>query len=42
MDMETYEVFELDIPDDMKGQIQAGAETNYFEVVGIKTLKQLK
>lgn len=42
MDMETYEVFELDIPEEMKGQIQAGTETNYFEVVGIKTLKQLK
>jgi translation initiation factor 5A len=42
MDMETYEVFELDIPDDMKGQVQAGTEMNYFEVVGIKTLKQLK
>lgn len=42
MDMETYEVFELDIPEDMKGQVQAGTEMNYFEVVGIKTLKQLK
>lgn len=42
MDMETYEVFELDIPEDMKETIKAGIETNYYEVVGIKTLKQLK
>lgn len=42
MDMETYEVFELDIPEDMKEAIKAGTETNYFEIVGIKTLKQLK
>jgi len=42
MDMETYEVFELDIPEDMKSTIKAGIETNYFEIVGIKTLKQLK
>ena len=42
MDMETYEVFELDIPEDMKETIKAGTETNYFEIVGIKTLRQLK
>jgi len=42
MDMETYEVFELDIPEDMKSTIKAGIDTNYFEIVGIKTLKQLK
>jgi translation initiation factor 5A len=42
MDMETYEVFELDIPEEMKGQVKAGTEMNYFDVVGIKTLKQLK
>lgn len=42
MDMETYEVFELDIPEELKGQVNAGTEMNYFEVVGIKTLRQLK
>lgn len=42
MDMETYDVFELDIAEDMKGQVNAGTEINYFEVLGIKTLKQLK
>src|SRR4030042_2277945 len=42
MDMETYEVFALEIAEDMKGQVHGGTEINYFEVLGIKTLKQLK
>ena len=42
MDMKTYEVFELPIPEELKGKIQASKEINYFEIVGIKTLKQIK
>jgi len=42
MDMQSYEVFELPVPEELKGTIQAGVEINYFEVVGIKTLKQIK
>ena len=42
MDMESYEVFELPIPEEMKGQLNEGGETPYFELVGIKTLKQIK
>jgi translation initiation factor 5A len=42
MDMQSYEVFELPIPEELKGTIKAGTEINYFEVVGIKTLKQIK
>jgi len=42
MDMQTYEVFELPIPEELKDKLQAGGEINYFEVVGIKTLKQIK
>jgi len=42
MDMETYETFELDIPEEMKGQLVAGSEINYFEVADVRTLKQLK
>ncbi len=42
MDMVTYDVFELDIPEELKGQLVAGSEINYFEVADIKTLKQLK
>jgi len=42
MDMETYEVFELDIPEELKGKLVAGSEVNYFEVADVRTLKQLK
>jgi len=42
MDTKTYEVFELEIPEEMKGKLTEGEETNYFEVVGIRTLKQIK
>lgn len=42
MDMQTYEVFELPIPEELKDTVQAGTEINYFEVVGKKTLKQIK
>ncbi len=42
MDTQTYEVFELDIPEELKGKIIEGEEINYFELVGIRTLKQIK
>jgi len=42
MDMKTYEVFELPIPEELKGTLQSGGEISYFEVVGIRTLKQIK
>ena len=42
MDMVSYEVFELDIPEELKGQLVAGSEINYFEVADVRTLKQLK
>jgi translation initiation factor 5A len=42
MDMKTYEVFELPVPEELKGKIESGQEIPYFEIVGIKTLKQLK
>lgn len=42
MDLTDYSVFELDIPEERKEAIRAGEETNYFEVIGIKTLKELK
>ncbi|MBU5537121.1 MAG: translation initiation factor IF-5A [Candidatus Aenigmatarchaeota archaeon] len=42
MDLTTYETFELDIPEDVKDKIIAGGEISYFEVMGIRTLKQLK
>ena len=42
MDMETYEQLELDIPEDRKDEIVAGNEVDYFEIMDVKTLKQLK
>lgn len=42
MDMETYDVFELDVPEERKKDVKQGEEIDYFTVVGIKTLKQLK
>jgi translation initiation factor 5A len=42
MDMETFEVFDLEIPEEMKSTVAAGTDMMYFEIVGIKTLKQLK
>lgn len=42
MDMTDYSVFELDIPEEMKGQLKPGEEIDYFELVGIRTLKKIK
>jgi len=42
MDLETYETFELDIPEERREELEEGKEIDYFEVVGIKTLKRLK
>jgi len=42
MDMSDYSVFELPIPEEMKGKLKAGEEIPYFEVVGIKTIKPIK
>lgn len=42
MDMQSYDVFELPIPEELKGQLEAGKEIAYFELVGTKTLKQIK
>lgn len=42
MDLATYETIELDIPEEIKDKVQPGGEIAYFEVMGIRTLKQLK
>ena len=42
MDMEDFSVFDIDIPEDRRGQLQAGSEIDYFETMGIKTLRELK
>ncbi|MDI6825727.1 MAG: translation initiation factor IF-5A [Candidatus Aenigmarchaeota archaeon] len=42
MDLSDYSMFELDIPEELKGKLNSGDEVNYFEIVGIRTLKPLK
>jgi translation initiation factor 5A len=42
MDLTDYSVFELPIPEELKEKIKAGEEISYFEIAGVKTLKQIK
>ncbi|MEM5827978.1 MAG: translation initiation factor IF-5A [Candidatus Aenigmatarchaeota archaeon] len=42
MDLETYENFELEIPEEKRGKLKEGEETWYYEIMGIRTLKDLK
>lgn len=42
MDSETYENFELKIPEELKGQISDGMVVLYWDVLGEKVLKQIK
>ena len=42
MDLQTFEELQLEIPEDRVNEIVEGAEVDYFEILGIKTLKQLK
>lgn len=42
MDMTDYSMFDLDIPEELKGKLNSGEEVNYYEIVGLKTLKPLK
>jgi translation initiation factor 5A len=42
MDMNDFSVMEMDIPAERKEKIRQGEEIEYFEVLDIKTLKELK
>lgn len=42
MDLQDYSIFEVDIPEHLKGKLEPGKEINYFEVMGRKTLHELK
>jgi len=41
MDMETYETFEMPIPDEYKGQIEPGKEISYLEALGRKKITRV-
>ena len=42
MDMETYETFDLIIPDDLKGTLSEGAIVVYWTILNDKVMKQIK
>ena len=42
MDTETYETFEMDIPEELQGEVREGSEVLYWLVMGTKVMKQVK
>ncbi len=42
MDMDTYETFDLEIPEDIKGNVKEGVQVVYWDVQGSKIMKQIK
>ena|SRR3989304_4240161 len=42
MDSETFETFDLKIPEELKGQIVAGVQVLYWIILGEKVMKQVK
>lgn len=42
MDAETYETFDLEIPDDLKGQVQPNTQVLYWIILEDKVMKQIK
>jgi len=41
MDLETYETFEIPIPDEYKGQLEPGKEVNYLQALGKKKITRV-
>jgi len=42
MDMETYETFDLKIPEELKGQVVEGGQVMYWIILDSKLMKQIK
>ncbi len=42
MDMDTYETFDMDIPEELKDQVKEGVEILYWLVMSTKVMKQVK
>ena len=42
MDMETYETFDMEIAEELKGQVKEGVEVLYWLIMGVKVMKQVK
>jgi len=41
MDMETYATFDMEIPEEFKGQLQPGNEVSYLEALGRKKITRV-
>jgi translation initiation factor 5A len=39
MDLENYETFEIDVPEELRGSLQAGQEQMYIETLGRRKLQ---
>ncbi len=42
MDMESYETFDLEIPEELKADIAEGKEVLYWTLMGLKVMKQVR
>ena len=42
MDSETYETFDLAVPEELRGQITEGSNILYWQILGDKVMKQVK
>jgi len=42
MDMETYETFDIEIPEELKDQVKEGVTILYWILMGVKIIKQIK
>ena len=42
MDSETYETFDLNIPEELKGQVTEGSNVMYWAILNDKVMKQIK
>lgn len=42
MDMQSYETFDLKIPDELKGEVKEGAQVIYWIILDQKIMKQIK
>jgi len=42
MDMETYETFDMEIPEELAGEVREGKEVLYWTIMGAKVMKQVK
>ncbi len=42
MDTETYETFDMEIPEELQGQVHEGSEVLYWLLMGSKIMKQVK